>query len=212
MTQYNVESRPGLTEDQVLMARCRSGDAEAFVEIDRRFNADLEALVKGRLPLGIPKVNAQDIVQDILVEFFNYRQKLEPGTNLRPLIFRMAEHNIIDYIRAQQADQCDYRRTRRLEDIYSDEAGCDGGDDAQPSGRQGYVDPKAARKKAAEDAEQLLREIMPRLPGRWAVAVQLVWLDQYTEKEAARLLNTTERTIQRWIKEAKELLRRLATA
>ena len=209
MTQYNVEPRPGLTEDQVLIARCRSGDAAAFVEIDRRFNSELEALVKGRLPFGIPKVNAQDIVQDTLVDFFKYRKKLEPATNLRPLIFRMAENNIVDYVRAQQAEQCDYRRTRRLEDAFGDDTG---GDDERPSAKQGCTDPKAAGKKAAEDAEQLLREIMPRLPGQWAIAVQLVWLDEYTEKDAAKLLNTTERTIQRWIREAKEELRRLASA
>jgi RNA polymerase sigma factor (sigma-70 family) len=209
MTQYNVEPRAGLTEDQILMARCRSGDGAAFAEIDRRFRSDLEALVKGRLPLGIPKANAEDIVQDTLVDFFNYRKKLEPATNLRPLIYRIAEHNIADYIRAQQADQCDYRRTRRLEDSCGDDTGSD---DEQPSEQQGCTDPMAARKKAAEEAERLLREIMPRLPARWAIAVRLVWLERYSEKDAAKLLNITERTIQRWIKEAKEELRRLASA
>ena len=209
MTQYNVEPRAGLTEDQILMARCRSGDGAAFAEIDRRFNSDLEALVKGRLPLGIPKANAEDIVQETLLEFFCYRKKLEPATNLRPLIYRIAEHNMADYLRAQQAEQCDYRRTRRLEDACGDHTG---GDDEQPSEQQGYADPKAARRRAAADAERLLREIMPRLPARWAVAVRLVWLEEYTEKDAAKLLNTTERTIQRWIREAKEELRRLASA
>jgi RNA polymerase sigma factor (sigma-70 family) len=215
MNQSSDSERQGnpTEDDQSLLARClQDHDESAFAEVDRRFRLDLHKVVEKSLPKAF-RADAEDIVQQTFLDLSRCQyEKLRPGTRLHNFLYRIAERNVNDFLRAQQADKRDHHRTHRLE------ATCRPGrdktlDDEQNAGfeggREGYADPKASQKEAAKQAEQLLRELMPALPLHEATALDLVWLKGHTEEAAARLMSKPVSSLKWWIKSGKERLKHL---
>jgi len=205
----DLERDDNLADDDTLMARCQQ-DESAFAEIDRRFRDDLQRVVEKSLP-KIFRADAEDIVQHTFVDLFRY-QDWHPGTRLRTLLYRIAERNVNDFLRAQQADKRDHHRTLRLDATCRSGRGKALADEQNAGfegGSEGYTDPKASQKEAAKQAEQLLRELMPALPLHEATALDLVWLKGHTEEAAARLMNKPVSTLKWWIKSGKERLKQL---
>jgi RNA polymerase sigma factor (sigma-70 family) len=210
----DLEQQGNPTEDdQSLLARClQDHDESAFAEVDRRFRLYLEKVVEKSLP-KVFRSDAEDIVQQTFHDLSLYEhEELRPGTRLRPLLCRIAERNVNDYLRAQQAQKRDHHRTLRLQATCRPSRGKTLADEQNAGfeeGSEGYADPKAAQKKAAEQAAQFLHELMPTLPPHESTALDLVWLKNHTVASAAKLMKKSESTVKWWLRSGMEHLRRL---
>lgn|GEM_PF-5115632 len=138
------------------------------------------------------------------LKFHRNREQIDPNKPLQPLLNCIAENVITDYLREQAAEKRDYRLTCKLNQAgpgASDEDGCQLG--------MGYTDPKSRWIEAAQDAKQVLAEPMETLPPNEETALRLVWLEGYTEEEAAKKMNAPVSSAKWWIRSGKERLRRL---
>ena len=159
-----VQQPASYAEDEALLNRYLDehfSDA-AFEAIHRRFEPQLRRLVTDRLQQGPATAflnDVEDIVQRTFLKFHRNREQIDPNKPLQPLLNCIAENVITDYLREQTAEKRDYRLTCKLNQAgpgASDGDGCQLG--------MGYTDPKSRWIEAAQDAKQVLAELMETLP------------------------------------------------
>ena len=196
-------------DDQALMARYQQDySAAAFAAIHERFEPQLTKLVTRRLRGTAAAFLNQvdDLVQQAFLNFYRKRETFPRGTLLEPLLLRIAENVVKNFLAAQTAAKRDYRMTKPLSALMdTDKEECE-----DQQGR-GCRDPKERLIRAAEQASQGLREMMEFLPPNLRMVLGLK-LDGYTDEEVAELMGTTLSTAKWWIKDAKDRLRNLGSA
>ena len=85
-----------------LIDRSRQGDADAYSEIVRRFQADVRAYLKSRL---LSEANADDLAQEVFIGAFKSIRKFEGNSSLKTWLISIAKFKIIDFLRAEERKQ-----------------------------------------------------------------------------------------------------------
>ena len=192
-------------DDQALMARYQQDfSGAAFAAIHERFEPQLRQLVARRLqgPAAAFQDQVEDLVQQTFLNFHRRRETFPRGTLLQPLLFRIAENAVKNYLAAQMAAKRDYRMTRQLSAVMDRE-------ECEDQHDRGCPDPRERLLRAVEDANQGLRELMEFLPAKQHTALRLK-IDGYTDEEVAEIMGTTLSTAKWWIKDGKARLRELS--
>jgi len=89
---------PLAASDQLLVARIRSGEADAWSELIARFEGRLLAFVEGRL--GRP-ASREDVVQETFLGFLNSLPNFEDSRPLESYLFSIAAHKLTDHLRRE---------------------------------------------------------------------------------------------------------------
>jgi RNA polymerase sigma-70 factor (ECF subfamily) len=171
-----------------LMARLRSGDADAARAVFDRFARRLVALAASRLPPALaPKVDPEDVVQSVFRSFFlRHRDaRLAPESwdrlwiLLTVLTVRKCGHQV-EYFRASRRD------LRR-------EAFPRPASDSAPDWDAAAPDPTPLEAALlAETLQQVLDDLRPdQRP------IVLLRLQGYTHREISEQVSRTERTVER---------------
>jgi RNA polymerase sigma factor (sigma-70 family) len=105
--QTTVEAmamRVELTDAQ-LVARCRSGDHEAWNELIDRFSRYVYAIAIQAFKL--PEHDAEDVFQDVFTRAFEHLGKLRDDAAIRPWLAQLTRRLCIDRLRARAHEQPD---------------------------------------------------------------------------------------------------------
>lgn len=160
--------------DEELLARARSGDAQAFAALVERYEGPVAATVIGMLG---PGPEADDVGQETFIRFYNHLDQFRGEARLGTYLTRIATNQSLKALRTRT------RRASRLlsrddEDAFIDEPATDG-DDA--------VD---AREEAA-----LVHRALQHLSDQHRAVVVLRMLEGYSTKETAEILGIPDGTV-----------------
>src|ERR671910_1349781 len=84
--------------DAQLVARCRSGDHEAWNELVDRFSRYVYAIAIQAFKL--PEHDAEDVYQDVFTRAFEHLHKLRDDDAIRPWLAQLTRRLCIDRLRA----------------------------------------------------------------------------------------------------------------
>ena len=110
-----MDTRASETELQCLMRAGLNGDADAYRTLLTRVSTRLRAYFKARVArLGHGSVEAEDLLQDVLMAVHTRRHTYDPSQLFTPWLYGIARYKFLDYL----------RRTRvSMHDVPIDEAG-----------------------------------------------------------------------------------------
>ena len=158
---------PKTLTDELLVARLRTGDDDAFAEIHRRYRPALTAFASKMLRAS--GHDADDVVQDAFIRAFHGLRATAGPMALRAWLYMIVRNRALDELRSCQ-DPLEY-------------------DEAQTARPDWHADP-AQRVSDQDDLRRLVEEI-GRLPRRQRMALVLRELDGCTHAQTARALRTT---------------------
>jgi RNA polymerase sigma factor (sigma-70 family) len=96
--------RVELTDAQ-LVARCRTGDHDAWRELVDRFSRYVYAIaVQG---FKLPEHDAEDVFQEVFTRAYEHLHKLRDDEAIRPWLAQLTRRLCIDRLRAGSAEQLD---------------------------------------------------------------------------------------------------------
>jgi RNA polymerase sigma-70 factor (ECF subfamily) len=84
--------------EQELLEQARSGDHEAFADLQHELEPPIRRFVR-RL-IGYHEAE-DDIIQTIFIALFRNMHRIDPVSNLRPYVYRMARNRCYDELRSQ---------------------------------------------------------------------------------------------------------------
>jgi RNA polymerase sigma-70 factor (ECF subfamily) len=169
--------------DATLVHRSANGDPTAFVELVRRHEQPLAALIRYRL--ASPD-DAEDVFQETLLQaWVGIRRVREPG-NVRAWLLQIARNRCRDFLKSSQRRDCP-TDDRELE-TYVNRAG-------------------RAVARADETATEALAAI-GEVPAAERVVAELFYLHGLTISEIARRSRCPEGTVKRRLFAARQHLRR----
>ena len=88
--------------DQELVARCRSGDDEAWNQLVERFSRYVYAICSQGFRFG--RQDAEDVFQDVFAKVFEQLGRLRDDSAVRPWIAQLTRRTCIDRLRKVQED------------------------------------------------------------------------------------------------------------
>ena len=89
--------------DARLVARCRSGDEEAWRELVSRFSRYVYAIIGQGF--GLRAENAEDVFQEVFARTYQHLERLREDEAIRPWIAQLTRRLCIDHLRAGSREQ-----------------------------------------------------------------------------------------------------------
>ncbi len=176
------------SSDQLLIARIRSGEPDAWNELIARFEGRLLAFVEGRLGR---RSAGEDVVQEAFLGFLNSLPNYEDSRPLESYLFSIAAHKLTDHLRREGR-----RPTLPL-------AGNSSGGDWEPpaGGRAVSSMMRSGERRGLEEAAlvQALEEQLERLRGRreWQKigCLELLFVRGWANRDVATQLGMSEQQV-----------------
>lgn len=180
-------SAPGKPDsDRAALLRLKAGDPDAFAEFFRRHQPGILNFVH-RLSGG-NAVLAEDVAQQVFLNFWTHRNDYDLDKPISPLLLTMARNAWLNLAKREE-----YRKTASLQE------------DAAPSGpprRTGQLDPRLEQKELEEALERALAGLEP--PVR-----EVFLLSRYHElkyAEIAQVLGVSIKTVEARLSKALQAL------
>lgn len=170
-----LESDSLLPSDEVLLARCRSGDERAFRDIVDRYHGKLLATAVGMLGAGL---DAEAVVQDGLLRFYRNIHKFEGRSALGTYLTRIVMNQALKQLRQRQRWYSRFLSS----------------DDPERSFLEGSEDAQISQLEDGERASQI-REVVQQLKPEFRSVVVLRFLNEYSTEECARVLGIPQGTV-----------------
>lgn len=95
-----IETDDQELRDELLVVRCQLGELQAFDELIRNWSRPLLRHI-GRI---VGDDNAEDVAQEVWLRALRGIARLRDGTKLRPWLFRIAHHVVMDRLRMRYRD------------------------------------------------------------------------------------------------------------
>jgi RNA polymerase sigma-70 factor (ECF subfamily) len=89
--------------DARLVARCRTGDEEAWRELVNRFSRYVYAIIGQGF--GLRAENAEDVFQEVFARTFEHLERLREDEAIRPWIAQLTRRLCIDQLRSGSREQ-----------------------------------------------------------------------------------------------------------
>ncbi len=177
-----------ITNEQVLIAKCRQGDRQAF----NRLVIQYQRLVYNFLyRLGPCSQNVEDLAQEVFIKVFRSLRSLKDPDQFTSWLHKIAIRVYID----------DRRQHKRLNDRM---VGDDGVLDRHP-------DPQAdpARTLEQQELQQALQDAIEQLPEEYRLAIVLREIQDLSYDEIAAILHCSIGTVRSRIFRGRQLLRNM---
>ncbi|MDR1733588.1 MAG: RNA polymerase sigma factor [Oscillospiraceae bacterium] len=170
------------TPEQAYRDFC-NGEQTAFDEIMDAFRQSLIYFLYGLV--HDPDI-AEDLAEDAFVELLVHRGRYRFQSSLKTFLFSVARHKAIDHI----------RREKRRNNVSFDEI------IEQPASSEDI----AAELAASIEAEKL-RAAMADLPNDYRTAIHLLYIENLSYEEIARVMNKNKKQVDNLVYRAKGALR-----
>ena len=174
--------------DQVLVARIRSGDPEAFDALFCAYRDDLGAFVQGIVRV---REAAEEIVHDLFLRLWEGRDLWEFEGAVRPYLFRAARNRAISYLRQERAE-LRLRERLALRLAHRPPA---------------PLEPPADAAAEARDLEAAIARAVGRLPRRCQEVFRLSRHHHLSHAEVARVMGIAPKTVEVQLRRALIALR-----
>lgn len=169
------------TTDPQLLDRLRAGDESA---LEALFRATYARLVRAAEHLLGDRGRAEDVVQEVMLELWRHRERLEPGTSLLGYLHRAVRNRGLNALR--------HERVRRQ---------------AEPHLVPEGPGPAADGRALAGDLEAAVRRAVARLPERCREVFELSRVHQLRYSEIASTMGISVKTVEAQMGKAIKLLR-----
>lgn len=169
------------------------GDEIAFQEIYNRFGKKIYNTCLNHLQ---NTEEAEDITQEVFVEVFQSVSKFKQDSSLSTWIYRIAVNKCIDHIRSKNRK----KRFAFLTSIFNPHTG------KEEKNISDFNHPGAELEKKEEI--QFLFRALNTLPENQRSAFILTQIEEHPQKEAAAILNISEKALESLIQRAKANIRK----
>ena len=166
----------------------------------------LEPLYATAMRLTRNRADAEDLVQDTVVRALRFRNRFEPGTNLRAWLYTILHNTWRNRVRdtAREATDVDSDRIEEL-------AATAGGPAATADGPAEVETPERVLLRATMDAD--LKDALDDLPEAFRQAVWLRDVEEFSYAEIARMLDVPIGTVMSRISRGRrQLFKKLSQA
>ena len=163
--------------------RFLDGDEAAFDEILRIYRDNLTFFINRYV--HDPDV-AEDIAIDVFVQLLVHRHRYNFKTSLKTYLFMIGRSRVIDYL----------RRKNRFRMVDVDEVEAELADEMTPE-----------EFALGDERKRLVNEAIWKLPDEMRVAVHLVYFENLTYEEAAKVMKKNRKQVDNLLYRAKGLLR-----
>jgi RNA polymerase sigma-70 factor (ECF subfamily) len=175
--------------DQLLVARIRSGDKDAWADCIARFEGRLLAFVDSRLR---DRAASEDVVQETFLGFLIGLPNYNAQTPLESFLFSIAAHKLTDVLR---------RLGRRPTLPLHGSDGSEGGSDPEGNARMASSLAQSRERRVSE--EHALREGLQTFITQWQArgeferlkCIELLFVLGRTNKDVARSLGISEQAV-----------------
>lgn len=171
---------PDDSEDDTLSGRMRAGDKKAFRLFFEKYHRLLFSYL---LSKGVPKQDAEDLVQTAFLKVWENRANLEPGRSLRGFIYTIAINRMRNFFRDRKEHDSEY--AYRLSDKSED-----------PS-----------RAFENREAMQAMQNALQKMPERRRRVFELCYLQEFSHKEVAEIMQIEKKTVENHMAKALKELR-----
>lgn len=172
--------------DPSLVDKLRTGSAEAFETIYRRYSRELYNYARKHVPT--PE-DCDEIIQNTFVQVWTRRETLPENLILAPYLFTMVRYSIVRYIQHSKSKKRYADHFRLFAALYEEP-----------------TDPI----KSTVTLYDMLEQGIADLPARCGDAVKLRFIENLTNAEVAKRLNISKRSVANYITEALKHFRKMA--
>jgi len=168
--------------NEQLFAQLREGNRLAFEFVVREYSCDL---LKRAFRWTRDQQQSEDLVQDVLVDLWEYREKLRLTTSLQAYLFGMLKHRFLRLVsRSNLHEQAMVHLMRRMDQMQS----------------------SVLDMIAASDLQQTLAAVVDRLPENMK-KIFVLRNEDYTLREIAQALGLAEQTVKSYHAELNHRIR-----
>ena len=165
------------------LARIKQGDQQAFAELYRAYS---ERLYKSLLRLVKSEQMAQELLQDIFVQFWEKRETIDVQSSLAAYLLRIGENKVYDF----------YRKLKREQTLLAM---------VKASASERYL--PIEETALSEENGQLLRKAIETLPPQRRQVFECCKLQGRSYQETSELLGISTSTINDHIVKATKTIR-----
>ncbi len=169
------------TPDRLLLERLRAGDESAFEEI---FRASYPRLVAAAAHVHGARGEAEDIAQEVLLELWRGRERLDPGMSVPGYLHRAVRNRALNRVRHDRVVR-----------------------EAEPFLPSGTTAQSAEGAVLARELETTIRATVARLPARCREVFELSRVHQLRYAEIASAMEISVKTVEAQMGKAIRLLR-----
>lgn len=167
-----------LHSDKYLLMEVVQGDQRSFEIIYHKYAAPLYRFARKNIAL---KEDCEEIIQDIFMDIWARREKLDDVANLQSYLYRMVRYKVIRYFQHKGAIKRFEEHYRLFEVLYED--------------------PQLEENKNATFQERLTT-CLTNLPERCQEAFRLRLLENLSNPEVAQRMNISKKTVQLYMSKA----------
>lgn len=190
-----------LEDSELLQMFADEGDNEAFQVLHQRFNSELHGFLFKECKVFGPEIN--DILQDVWVRVVCKAHLYNPQYSARNWLYRVTERVVLTNWTHESRQKRGGPDTRDFNLTDAEIRNC------IENRRTGQIVNGPLQALLDDEQRKQIQEIIAQLPEEEQQAVNLVYLDGLTQKEAATMLGISIDTIAIQLKRARVLLRRL---
>ncbi|TDP02235.1 RNA polymerase sigma factor [Flavobacterium sp. 245] len=176
-------SLPALNQDKILIDRLRSGDESALTEL---YNTFWQALFMSAYNVIKDKELCEDIIQDIFLNIWTNREKLEIHISLKGYMYASARYQVFNHLRKNK----DKVKVELFDDLEK---------------RFQHTTPET--ELMHEELVQQLNLIIETLPEKCQAVYKLSREEQLSHKEIGERLNISTKTVENHITKALHTIR-----
>jgi len=163
--------------------RYLGGDESAFAEIISEYRTPVTFFIQ-RYVHDI--YAAEDIAADVFMDLIVHRHRYRSGTSFRTYLFMLARSRALDYLR-----QIKRRPAVPIEEV-----------------AQTLADSRSLEQDYLKDEQsRLLHEAIAKLPEDQQIAIHLVYFEERTYAETAKIMKKTKKQVDNLLYRAKHALR-----
>lgn len=152
-----------------LSQQIRDGNHKAFQSF---FDRHYDSLLRFLISKNTSREDAEDLIQKAFVYIWEHRKNIDPQQSLRAYIFQIAYTRMLNH----------HRDNKKFNT-----------DEAVPNQQTNHTPEDAAQ---ASDLKSAIDRAIDQMPEKRGTVFQLCFMDDFTYKEAAEILDVTRKTIE----------------
>ena len=168
--------------DHQLMKRIKAGESLAYDTLFKKYYAFLCMIV---FRITKDKSQAEDVVQDVMLEIWRKRESIEIKNAVKSYLHRSVRNKTLNLIRDQKMK---FEGDEQLLDIPS-------------------VESTPIQMMQGDDMAETIKKTFEKLPERCRIVFSLVKYEGFSYKEAAEQLNISIKTVENQISKALRIFR-----
>lgn len=179
-----------MDNDLELMLRVRSGDAESFSELLRRYRGPLVSFFARMVR---DRALAEDLAQEVFLRVYKSRERYEPDARFTTWLYRIATNLALNALRDRKPEA----------------PPCAGTESEDAARLERFVDPQptAEQQLMRSDRERLIRQAVEALPENQRAAVILHKYQEVDYRQIAQILRVSESAVKSLLFRAYQTLR-----